>query len=123
MKVAAILLVVGAALLSYALTLSPYKNEALFMERYMAMSAGQSEDYWKLRDEMLTPKFQLEDYGMTLVAIVLAVVLIARKGRIQVRSPSSRTTFVGLSILLPFLTVGGYIFDLFHAYDRREFPH
>lgn len=123
MKIAAILLAVGAALLSYALTLPPYKNEALFMEQYMAMSAGQNEDYLKLRDEMLTPKFQLEDYGITLVALAVAVFLVTRKGHMGLRSPSSRKAFVALAILLPFLTVGGYIFDLLHAYDRREFPH
>lgn len=68
MKLSAILLLIGVAILGYAYSIAPYKDEALFMERYMALSAGQSNEYWKLRDEMLTPKFQLQDYGGTLVA-------------------------------------------------------
>ena len=80
MKITAILLVIGAALSGYALTLPAYKNEQLFMERYMSMSAGQSEEYWKLRDEMLTPKFQIQDYGITLVAVAIAIFLVTRKG-------------------------------------------
>jgi len=123
MKIAAILLVIGAALWGYALTLSPYKNEQFFMERYMSMSAGQSDEYWKLRDEMLTPKFQLEDYGITLTAIAVAMFLVIRKGQVRLQSPNSRKALVVLAIALPFLTVGGYVFDLLQAFDRGEFPH
>jgi len=50
-------------LLAYAFSIAPYKDEELFMERYMALSVGQGEEYSKLRDEMLTPKYQLQDYG------------------------------------------------------------
>lgn len=123
MKIAAVLLVTGAALWGYALTLSPYKNEQLFMERSMSMSAGQDDEYWNLRDEMLTPKFQLEDYGVTLVALAIAMFLVTRKGQIRLQSPNSRKTLVALAIALPFFTVGGYVFDLLQAYDRGEFPH
>jgi hypothetical protein len=66
MRLAAILLLVGAALIGYANSLAQYKDEALFTERYMALSDGQSNEYVKLREEMLTPKFQLQDYGGTL---------------------------------------------------------
>ena len=69
MKLSAILLLIGVAIIGYAYSLAPYKDEALFTERYMALSDGQSTEYWKLRDEMLTPKFQVQDYGGTLVAI------------------------------------------------------
>lgn len=123
MKIAAFLLAIGAVLFGYALTLQPYKNEKLFMERYMSMSVGQSEEYWKLRDEMLTPKFQLEDYGITLAVMSLFAFLATRKNRTFLRSPNSRAALVVLGIVLPFLTVGGYVFDLFQAFDRGEFPH
>jgi len=89
----------------------------------MSMSAGQSEEYWKLRDEMLTPKFQLEDYGVTLAAIAVAMFLVTRKGRVRLQSPNSRKALVALAIVLPFLTVGGYVFDFLQAFDRGEFPH
>ena len=95
MRLGAILLFIGIAILGYALSIAPYKDEKLFMERYMALSTGQSEEYWKLRDEMLTPKYQLQNYGGTLVAAALGVVLVSRKGWRKLKSPRSRATLFG----------------------------
>lgn len=123
MKLSAILLFVGVVIIGYAYSLTPYNDEALFMERYMALSEGQSTEYWKLRDEMLTPKFQLQDYGGTLIAIAAGVFIVSRKGWRQLKSPTSRATLFGVAFVAPFLTVGAYIFDLFQGYARGEFPH
>lgn len=123
MKLAAILLLVGAAILGYAFSLAPYKDEALFMQRYMALSDGQSNEYWKLRAEMLTPKFQLQDYGGTLVALSISLFLVSRKGWRRLNSPKSRLRMVGLATAAPVLTVGAYVFDLLQGFARGEFPH
>lgn len=123
MKLSAILLFVGVVIIGYAYSLTPYNDEALFMERYMALSEGQSTEYWKLRDEMLTPKFQLQDYGGTLIAIAAGVFIVSRKGWRQLKSPTSRATLFGVAFVAPFLTVGAHIFDLFQGYARGEFPH
>jgi len=40
MKLAAILLFVGVALLGYAFSISPYKNEALFEEKGYPLSSS-----------------------------------------------------------------------------------
>lgn len=72
---------------------------------------------------MLTRKFQLEDYGITLVAMAVAMFLVTRKGKARLQSPSSRKALVVLAIALPFLTVGSYVFDLLQAAYRGEFPH
>jgi hypothetical protein len=123
MKLAAILLLVGVAILGYAFSIAPYKDEALFMERYMALSAGQSAEYWQLRDEMLTPKFQLQDYGGTLIAAAVGVFLVSRKGWRNLKSPHSRAVLLAVAFASPFLTVGSYIFDLLLGFERGEFPH
>jgi hypothetical protein len=123
MKLSAILLLVGVVVLGYAYSLAPYKDEALFMKRYMALSVGQSNEYWKLRDEMLTPKFQLQDYGGTLVAVSIAAFLVSRKGWRNLKSPKSRIALFGLAFAAPFLTVGAYGFDLLQGFARGEFPH
>ncbi len=122
-KLAAILLLVGLAILGYAYSMAPYRDEALFMERYMALVDGQSDEYWRLRDEMLTAKFQLQDYGGTLVAFSIGVLLGFRKGWRRIRSPMTRTTLFVLAFVAPFLTVGAYVFDLFQGFARGEFPH
>ena len=122
MKTAVALLTLGLALLISSLTLSPYKDEALFNSKYMEMSSGQSEAFYKLRDEMLTPKFQLEDYGISLLALAAVVFLLFRKDGLQIPAPSSRKWLITLAIVLPFITVAGYVYDLLNAYNRGEFP-
>ena len=123
MKLSAIVLLIGVVIIGYAYSLAPYKDEALFTERYMALSDGQSTEYWKLRDEMLTPKFQLQDYGGTLVAIAAVIFIVSRKGWRQLKAPTSRATLFGVAFVAPFLTVGAYVFDLFQGFARGEFPH
>jgi hypothetical protein len=123
MKLSAILLLAGVTILGYAYSIAPYKDEALFMERYMALSNEQSNEYWKLRGEMLTPKFQLQDYGGTLVALSIGVLLVSRKGWRNFKSPKSRATLIGLAFTAPLLTVGAYAFDLLQGFARGEFPH
>lgn len=123
MKLATILFLIGAAFLGYAYSLAPYKDAALFMERYMALSDGQNDEYWKLRDEMLTPKYKLQDYGGTLVALSIGVLLVCRRGWRQLKSPKSRAGWLGLAVATPLLTVGACIFDLLQGSARGEFPH
>lgn len=123
MKLAAILLLVGAIIFGYASSLAPYKDEEAFEQRYMALSAGQNAEYWKLRDEMLTPKFKLQDYGGTLVAAGVLALLISRRGWRNLRSPGSRVRLLMLALAVPFLTVGAYIFDLLRGLEHGEFPH
>jgi hypothetical protein len=123
MKLAAILFFVGAAMLGYASSIASYNDEALFMERYLALSAGQSAEYWQLREEMLTPKFQLQDYGGTLVALSVGVFLVSRRGWRNLASPHSRAAFFAVALASPILTVVAYIFDLELNFHRQAFPH
>ena len=55
MKIGVLLILLGCTFVGYSLTLEPYTDEHLFHERYQALQSGQSVEYWKLRDEMLTP--------------------------------------------------------------------
>ena len=89
----------------------------------MALSSGQNAEYSKLRSEMLTPKFQLQDYGGTLIAAAVGVFLFSRRGWRNLKSPKSRATLLGLAFVVPFLTVGAYVFDLLLGFERGEFPH
>jgi hypothetical protein len=123
MRIATSLLIIGVALIAYAISLPPYKDEELFMERYMNMTVGQSKEYWKLRDEMLTPKYKLQDYGGTLVAIGAGLLFITRTGRVRIRVPKTRVTLIVLAFIAPFLSVGAFVFELFLGAARDEYPH
>jgi hypothetical protein len=121
MRIAILLSLVGVTILTYSLLLSPYKDEKAFRDRYMAMSVGQNEEYSKLRDEMLTPKYDLQDYGVTLITVAVCILIITRN--IFTKAPKTRLAVVILAIVLPFLTIGGFAFDLFQGNARGEFPH
>lgn len=123
MKLAVTLLLIGMAILAYAFSIVPYKDEELFMERYMALSVGQGEEYSKLRDEMLTPKYPLQDYGGTLVAMAVVIFVATRKDWRQLKSPNTRARLLGIAFVAPLLTASAFVFDLFQSYARGEFPH
>lgn len=123
MKFAVVLLLAGLGLLAYSLSLAPYRDESAFMERYMRLSSGQSEEYGKLRNEMLTPKYGTQDYGVTLLLAAVLVALLNRKRGAPLATPSSRKSLGVLALALPVLTVSGFVFDLLQGFRRGEFPH
>ena len=120
MKIPSALILGGAALLAYAFSMPPYIDEAAFTAKYMQMSAGQSEQYWALRESMLTPRFKLQDYGITAILLGLGLGLFQMRG---LRGPAKGSSLVALAFAVPFLTVGGYVVDLFLGQARGEFPH
>lgn len=123
MRIVAILMfVIGTLLWTHARTLPIYKDEQLFQERAMSPEVQAAGTYSEIRAAMLTPRFQLEDYGITLAGFAALALFVFRRGTAQLHAPRSRYTLHGLVIMLPTLTVCGYVFDLFQALDRGEFP-
>lgn len=123
MKLSLALTVLGVVLFAVAFSIPPYKDQRLFTQRYMAMGVGQSEEYWKLRDEMLTPRYQLQDYGVTLIAGGLTALFCLRNRRRPLSAPRKRTTLIAIGIAAALASVAGYVFDLLLAFERGEFPH
>ncbi len=123
MKFSTFLIVLGIGLLAYAFSIEPYKDRRLFDDLHFALSDGQDREFSKLRSEMLTPKYQLQDYGGTLLALAAGVILVSRKGWRGIKSPSSRLTLFAIGFVAPFLSVGAFIFDLYQGFARCEFPH
>jgi len=122
MKLSTVLVLLGLVMFGSALSITPYKDPALFMERYKVLPLGQNAEYSKLRDEHLTPKFLLQDYGGTFIMTAIGVFLVARRGWANLNSPRSRATLFILAFVAPCLTVGAYIFDLLLRFERGEFP-
>lgn len=119
--VAVLLALIGLAMFASSLRMSAYKDEQQFDDRYLALDIGDSDKYWKLRDEMLTSKYALQDYGLTLVCLALVFPLLT--GRIEVRSPKHRASVMALGVGLPFITFGAGWFDLKQMMTRQEAPH
>lgn len=121
MKVALALLLLGLVLVGYSTTLAPYKNEAEYQARYSQMTKRDSDRFYALRDEQLTPKFEMQDYGVTSIFLALMVWILSR-GK-SVTAPKSLFVFITLSVAIPCVQVGALLFDLFQGASRGEFPH
>lgn len=83
------IIVLGFLLSIASLMYNRYANENEFQEKLLALdeiSSNNSEKYFKLREEeYLTPKFVLENYGITSIivgSIILVIYLYASKALI-----------------------------------------
>ena len=85
----------------------------------LSVPDGNSEAYFAARDQAVTAKFKLQDYGLTLMACGLAIAAFRWR---PFKAPPSRLGFVILAVAAPLLTVAGYVFDLIQAQARWEFP-
>jgi hypothetical protein len=114
-----VLLIAGAVMLLYALSIPAYTNEALFFAKSTRLSVGQSDEYFALRDSMLTLRFRLEDYGITLLS---AGALLLLCQLFPLISPPRKAWLVAIAFVAPCLTFIGDVTDLFVGYSRDEFP-
>ena len=121
MKTAVACVFLGLAMVAYSLTLTPYKNEAIFNERYMALESGQTKEYRALRNEMLSSKFPLQDYGGTAILFGVVVPFLYAL-RNKLKTPPIATVFL-LALLAPAISVAAGLFDLFQGLERGEHPH
>lgn len=116
---AIVLLVAGNVMVGVALGMKPYTDEAQYTQSVSALEPGQSSLYAQIRDEFLTPKFPLTDYGVTLTvcAVLLFVATYLKK------SPRNKYTLlaVGLcAVVAQFF--GGYAYLMVQA-GRGEYFH
>lgn len=124
MRFAALLLLTGIALLSYAYVLPPYTDVALFNERYLALPPGDTPEYELLWAHMQTPKFSYQDYSGTLITAAIAIFLVVRHGGWRnVQSPRSWAALFGIAFVLPFLSTTAYVFNVALGYERGEYPY
>jgi hypothetical protein len=107
----------------YSLSLEPFTNIEVFNQKYMELSVGQSNEFYELRESMLTPKYYLQDIGITMLLISIILLIFLKIGNGYIKSPKNKILFMVLAILLPLITVIGFIFDLFQGIYRNEFPH
>lgn len=123
MKLTSVFIMVGFLIFLYSLMLSPYTDNELFHKKYYELSSDKSEAFYKLRNEMLTPKYRLQDTGITFFSFGLLAALILKVGKGKLRTPKSTSMYIALAIILPVITVGAYVFDLLQGVHREEFPH
>lgn len=119
MKAAVALVVLSLALIGASVLEAPFRLDADGSLPMLNVAAGDSAAYFSARDQAVTAKFKLQDYGVTLLACALLFAVVSKR---PLRAPSSRLGFVILAGFAPLLTVVGYTFDLVQAQHRWEFP-
>jgi hypothetical protein len=135
MKIAVVFAIIGTVLLGWAAKLEPYKDSSI-MNNAMTTYPTEKEDshavskrYWAVRDAQLTPKFALQNYGLTLLIIALVIVVAAKIYSIHhagdlmaIKTPdkSWKVTTLGLIIvvLAPIIFVASIMLEA----SRNEYP-
>jgi hypothetical protein len=103
--------------------LLPYKDADLYLERYNNLESGDHEGFSKLRDESLTFKYQFHDYGISLAAVGFLGLLLSLRNSFLLRSPPAFFVLGIVSVLLPFFSIGGYVYNIVLCWERDECPH
>ena len=119
MKTALALIVLSLALLGFSASLEPFTRSPDGSYPFHGVAQGDSQAYYAARTQALTPKYRLQDYGATMLALGLAVAALSCR---QVNAPRSRLGFVGVAVVAPLLTAVGFVFDLVQGQSRWEFP-
>jgi len=119
-----IVTVIGLVIFGYSLFLEPYTNEDEFNTKYMEITGDdRSEQFFELRNEYLTIKYPLADYGLTITFIGLIAIFVFYKGWSEFKTVTSKGLIIGLGILATLTTTILYVADLFNEMARDSAPH
>jgi hypothetical protein len=119
-----IITVIGLVIFGYSLTLKPYTNEDEYNSKYMQISGeNRSELFYDLREEYLTIKYPLADYGLTTVIIGLILIFILFRGWSEFRTLPSKKWIISIGFAAVLSTVLCYVGDLFNEYSRGSSPN
>jgi hypothetical protein len=120
MRIASIiLLVIGLLLFSYSFKFDRYTNEQEYNDLYMSLGPSDSEKFYELRDKYLTPKFGLQDYGLTFFFTGLIFLFFSYKGK----TPSKKFIIILVGFAAALLSNIAYVGDLFLEMYRESYPH
>jgi hypothetical protein len=120
-----VLLVTGGILLYSSIDLPMYHNATEFNEKYMELNSGESDSnkFYELREEYLTPKHKLEDYGITAIIVGFVIIIVSFIKVERIKSPKSWGGLLAVGILSALITIFGYVGDLFLEMYRESYPH
>lgn len=125
------LLMIGLLGFGYSLTLNAYKNEDLYQTQYMQIQTESTPDgstreatkkFHELRVEHLTSKYKIQDYGLTLSAVGIAILIFSLLGGLEISAFKKKRNILFLGISAPILTSLATYAALMIDFERGEFP-
>jgi hypothetical protein len=118
----ALLCIAGAAMLASSAKLTPYISEELFEQRSAQVAYGDSAAFHALREAMLSPKYDLHDYGWCLIAAGVAGMLVSFLKKGPLMSPRKPWMLAAIAVAVPVLSTAASRFGLMQAADRGKYP-
>lgn len=120
-----IILIIGLFLIKYSFYLPTYTNELEYLIKYDALSnlEDKTELFHKLRESYLTPKYLLEDYGITAIILSLCIIIVSFIKIENLKTPNTKFKIILLGLTAVFFTNFGYVGDLFLEMIRGSYPH
>jgi len=115
-----ILYLIGAGLLWHASSLEAYDEVSMAM---LKMADGLAEISTERRASVFTAKYQLFDWGVSLTAVSGLMLFLMVLGKGDIKSLPSKKALVGFALLLPVVTVAGFLFDMYQGVQRGYYPH
>ena len=129
------LVILGICVFGWSTQFEPYKDIAALHEAMMAYPAGieasgeASRRYWAIREELLTPKFLLQDIGLSAficAAILYATIRIYRVKRwadfLHIAPPQKYRWVVVIGVCAAFAFTFASAAALFIDFSRQMFP-
>ena len=115
----------GIILVLMSFHFNRYMNEQEYNDKYSQLSGGpnDSKAFYKLRDEYLTPKYRLINYGVTLLQLGLIMSILSFIGFKNLKSPNKKIWIILIGVLTALLSNIAYVCDLFLEMYRDSYPH
>jgi len=113
---------IGLALFLYSFMIDQYTNESEFQKMYMSLDAGNSNEFYKLRDEYDTNKYRYFDYGIELIAMSIYLFSIINLKRLKLPAISNFIYASGYSLSIPIIFSCSYVFEILQSQSRNEYP-
>lgn len=123
-QLAYIITLLGLLIYVYSTFLEPYTNEEEYNSRYLEIKGDdRTEQFYTLRDEYLTMKYSLIDYGFTAIILGFIMIFIFRNGWSNFKSLPSKNWIKTIGFVAVLSTIICYVGDLFNEYSRGSYPH
>jgi hypothetical protein len=119
MKAAIALILLSLVLVGASATLEPFHLGPDGTYPFLSVAQEDSKAYYAARTQALTPKYRLQDYGITSLTLGLALAFVSWR---PLKAPGSRVGFIAIAVVAPLLTTLGFVFDLIQGQARWEFP-
>lgn len=119
-----IILTIGIGLFAYSMTFDPFTDKDEFYEKMTSIMGEEnnSQKFFELRESYLTPKFELENYGLVFIILGLYTLFLIPKKWQDFKSPKYKGATILIGALAVLLTIGGYVGDLFLEMTRDSYP-